>query len=406
MRSKPVTLLLPILLVLLVSSSASAASLILAWDRATDRLTTGYILSYGTVSGVYDTEVDVGFVTSYEVKGLADGTTYFFVVRAYDAKRQTSEMSREVSGLTPGVRKQTPPPPPPPPPPSNGNLRGALRSDRFIDLAWTAPTDYIVTGYRVEVGTAPGHTGFSALTRELGITFDIADLPAATYYIRLRELVNGAFRDPSNELVIQANGPPTDGPPNNDSNQCSAAPGPPRQFVAGSQGALVRLGWQRGAGDSPSAYVLQVGSAPGRQDIITLPLPGAATLMEAMAATGRYALRMTASNACGMSLWGAEAVLDVGTESRNLPGAPQSLTHEVAGDLVSLTWAPPVTGDPVTRYVIEAETGGLTYAFDTGSTLTTFTNANTAPGRYVVRVRAGNSAGLGPASVAVTVVVP
>jgi hypothetical protein len=403
MRSKPVVLLLPILLVLLCGSSASAASLILAWDRPTDNLTVGYKLSYGTVSGVYDSEVDVGLVTSYEVKGLADGTTYFFVVRAYDAKRQTSEMSREVSGLTPGLRKQTPPPPPPP---LNGNLRGALRSDRFIDLAWTAPTDYIVTGYRVEVGTVPGHTGFSALIKELGITFDVADLPAATYYIRLRELVDGVFRDPSNEVVIQSNGPPTDGPPNQDLNQCSAAPGAPRQFVAASQGALVRLGWERGAGDAPSAYVLQVGSSPGRQDIIALPLPGAATRMEAMAGNGRYALRMTAANECGMSVWGAEAVLDVGTESRNLPRAPRSLTHQVAGDLVRLTWAPPLTGDPATRYVIEAETGGVTYAFDTGNTLTTFTNANTPPGRYVVRVRAGNSAGLGPASMPVTVVVP
>ena len=397
MRSKPVVLLLPVLLVLLFHSSASAASLTLAWDRATDRLTVGYILSYGTASGVYDREVDVGFVTSYEVKELADGTTYFFVVRAYDAKRLTSEMSREVSGLTTGVRKELPRP-------STGSLTGGLRSDRFIDLAWTAPTGYIVTGYRVEVGTAPGRTDFSALIRELGITFDIADLPAARYYIRFRELVDGAFRDPSNEVMIATTGPPTDGPPITDSMPCK--PGAPRQFVADSEGALVRLGWQRGAGDSPSAYVLQVGSSPGRQDIVTLPLPGWATHMEAMAAVGRYALRMTAANECGMSLWGAEAVVDVGTGSRSLPGAPQSLTHEVAGDLVSLTWAPPVTGDPVTRYVIEAETGGLTYAFDTGSTLTMFTNANTPPGRYVVRVRARNGAGLGPASGAVTVVVP
>ncbi len=41
-----------------------------------------YIIKYGTATGVYDTEIQLGNVTSHTVTGLTNGTKYFFVVTA------------------------------------------------------------------------------------------------------------------------------------------------------------------------------------------------------------------------------------------------------------------------------------------------------------------------------------
>jgi hypothetical protein len=75
-----------------------AATLTLAWDPD-GAGATGYILSYGTQSGVYTQHINVGNQTQYAVTGLADGTTYYFVVQAYNAVG-TSDPSVEVVGQT------------------------------------------------------------------------------------------------------------------------------------------------------------------------------------------------------------------------------------------------------------------------------------------------------------------
>jgi len=77
-----------------------AAELTLAWDPPIDGVTTGYILLYGTAPRSYSQQLDVGNTTSYAVKNLLAGTTYYFAVRAYDATGVTSDPSAEVSGTT------------------------------------------------------------------------------------------------------------------------------------------------------------------------------------------------------------------------------------------------------------------------------------------------------------------
>src|SRR5689334_18091533 len=73
--------------------SSIAAELTLAWDPPSDGITTGYIVLYGTAPHTYSQQVDVGNTTSYVVKNLLDGTTYYFAVRAYDATGATSDLS-------------------------------------------------------------------------------------------------------------------------------------------------------------------------------------------------------------------------------------------------------------------------------------------------------------------------
>ena len=96
-RSKWWSVALAVCALLGVSNVAHAASMMLAWDPDDD--TTGYVLSYGTESGVYSSHIDVGNQTQYVVDGLAGDTTYYFVVQAYNAAG-TGTASDEISGQT------------------------------------------------------------------------------------------------------------------------------------------------------------------------------------------------------------------------------------------------------------------------------------------------------------------
>jgi hypothetical protein len=85
----------------------------------------------------------------------------------------------------------------------------------------------------------------------------------------------------------------------------------------------------------------------------------------------------------------------------SIPGAPSSLAATSAGSGVTLTWAAPASGSPPSQYVIEAgSTTGLADLanFSTGTTSTTFSTSGVGAGRYYVRVRSSNAAGVSAVS--------
>jgi hypothetical protein len=87
--------------------------------------------------------------------------------------------------------------------------------------------------------------------------------------------------------------------------------------------------------------------------------------------------------------------------SAAVPGVPRDLAATVFGSTLTLTWNPPVSGDPPAAYVIEAGSmsGGVDVAnFSTGSTATTFSATVAGGGTFFIRVRAANAAGVSPPS--------
>jgi hypothetical protein len=84
------------LLLLALSTSASAAPITLAWDAVSDADLAGYKLYYGYASREYSVHVDVGKYITTEMSGLEDASIYYFAVTAYDTAGNESGFSNEV----------------------------------------------------------------------------------------------------------------------------------------------------------------------------------------------------------------------------------------------------------------------------------------------------------------------
>ena len=85
-----------------------AKDITLEWDPNTEPDLGGYIVHYGTESGVYDHSLDVGNFTSAVISGLDPDLEYYFAVSAYNIEGEVSALSNEVTtDLTPSAQYQS-----------------------------------------------------------------------------------------------------------------------------------------------------------------------------------------------------------------------------------------------------------------------------------------------------------
>ncbi|HKB07864.1 MAG TPA: fibronectin type III domain-containing protein, partial [Candidatus Polarisedimenticolia bacterium] len=85
------------LLALSVDSIRAATVVQLTWDANTEPDLAGYRIRYGVAPSTPTQMIDVGLVTSYSIMNLTAGTTYYFVVTAYDQAGNESQRSNEVA---------------------------------------------------------------------------------------------------------------------------------------------------------------------------------------------------------------------------------------------------------------------------------------------------------------------
>ena len=267
------------------------------------------------------------------------------------------------------------------------NLRARPRGG-VTEFTWDAPVAS-PTGYVVEAGLASGQT---AGTLPLGnaTSFSIA-VPAGSYYVRVRTTgaASGA-EEVTNEILVTGG--------------CTVAPAPPTNLASAVNGTALSFSWT--APDAlVNSYTLSAGSAPGLNDIATVPLAGELTSIAGLVPPGTYFVRLTAANACGASGPSGEVAVTVGAPDP-LPAAPTNVTATVTGSTVTLAWTPP--SGVVTGYVVEGGTGvGLANigAVRVGA-VTSLAIPGAPPGVYVLRVRALTSAGSGAPSADVVARVP
>jgi hypothetical protein len=94
-------------LLLATSLPMNAGTIGVRWDPA--QHAAGYRIYYGQTSGQYSNSVDVGNVVEADIGGLADCTTYYLAVKAYNAAGESVEFSNEISGWSrPEISSFTP----------------------------------------------------------------------------------------------------------------------------------------------------------------------------------------------------------------------------------------------------------------------------------------------------------
>lgn len=83
--------------------SSGSGTARLSWDASTGTDIAGYKIYLATTSGAYGTPIATTStdVTTYTITGLATGTTYFFVVTAFNLNGTESLFSNEVSKIIP-----------------------------------------------------------------------------------------------------------------------------------------------------------------------------------------------------------------------------------------------------------------------------------------------------------------
>ena len=103
MRNLAVVISGSVMLFLGLASHAEAlGSVSLQWDPNPEPNIAGYHLFVGPTSGNYTQQIDVGNTTTATVSNLVNGSTYFFVVTAYNTATMESPPSNEVSATVGG----------------------------------------------------------------------------------------------------------------------------------------------------------------------------------------------------------------------------------------------------------------------------------------------------------------
>jgi chitodextrinase len=165
-----------------------------------------YNVYEGTSSGG-ESRRDLVTGTTFQVKGLASGTTYYFEVTAVDPAGKESGPSNEAQATTL---------------PSGGGsaaptgLTARAVSSSEVDLSWTAPGGGAAAGYYVYDGSSSnGESGPVNADPVTGTTFRVTGLHGGTtYYFKVTAVDAGKESGFSNEAqattptLVPAPGPP------------------------------------------------------------------------------------------------------------------------------------------------------------------------------------------------------
>lgn len=279
------------------------------------------------------------------------------------------------------------------PPGAAFNLTSTITATGIV-ISWSSPTSGgAATGYLLDGGVSPGTTAATLPSATTSLT--LPQLPAGTYYIRIRATNAFGIGPSSSELTLVVGGGGV------------VTPQPPTSPFAWTAGGRLTFTWSAPTtGLTPTDYVLEAGTAIGLSNIAVIPVSGRAFSFEGVP-PGFYFLRVRSRVGGAVSTPTADVMINVGNVPAP-PSPPQNLSHSRVGATVTFTWSAPAIGT-ATSYILEAGTAaGLSNitSFNTGSAAATFVVPGVPPGTYYVRVRAVNALGAGPVSNERTVVVP
>lgn len=176
------------------------------------------------------------------------------------------------------------------PPSAPLNLSGSA-SGSTVTLNWSAPiSPDLATSYIVEAGSSPGASNLVVFdTASTATTLTAADVPAGTYFLRVRAKNSSGVSTPSNEIAITVSG----GTP--------CIPGPPTGLSASVNGTSVAFTWTAPGGVcAPIGYNLIAGSSPGASNLANVAVDAASTSFAATGVPlGTYFVRVVSRSSSG-----------------------------------------------------------------------------------------------------------
>jgi hypothetical protein len=184
-----------------------------------------------------------------------------------------------------------------------GGLPPSVTSSSTVTISWTAPGIGTALSYVIEASGTPGGPANLANfnTGNAATTLVVPDVPAGTYYIRVRAVSSCGTSAPSSEeqLMVAAANPAN----------CTSAP---RNLAPSVSGNTVSLTWAAPATGAPTSYVVQAGSGTGGANLTNFDTNSTATtLVASNLATGNYYVRVYGKNTCGLSPPSNEILLAV-----------------------------------------------------------------------------------------------
>jgi hypothetical protein len=169
-------------------------------------------------------------------------------------------------------------------------------------VVWTPPSTGVLAGYQLEAGSAPGQADLGIVTvanTQTSLTFD--NVPAGTYYVRVRSLGAGGPSPASNEIGVSIGG-----------SDCVESPGPPIGLTAALNGREVMLSWAAAAGSHGRiTFQIEAGNSSGAANLAIVTVDGTQRSFRVQAPPGRYFVRLRSRNACGASGPSDEIVVTV-----------------------------------------------------------------------------------------------
>ncbi|AGL16845.1 fibronectin type III domain-containing protein [Actinoplanes sp. N902-109] len=285
------------------------------------------------------------------VTGLINGTSYDVQVRAVnEAGAGPATASVTVTpGTTPGAPTGL----------------AATRGDASATVTFTPPADTggsPVTGYQVSTDDGRTYQDLPADRTINGLTNGV------TYPLRVRAVTRYGPGSASGRALVTPAGLP-------------GAPANPVASAGDGQAVLMFTAPDDG-GDAITGYQVSIDGGGFRD------LPGDNTINGLTNGT-TYTLRVRAVNTVGAGPASASTTV---TPAAGLPGAPSGLTAMRGNASITVAFTPPA--GPVTGYDTTVDGGATWQPLPTDNRITGLTNGTA----YVVRVRARNTTGPGPAS--------
>jgi titin len=313
-------------------------------------------------------------LTSYNVTGLANGTTTYLRVSAINGAG---------NGLPTGAVTVTPLTT------SSAPLSlVATPGNTQVALAWAAPLDNggsAITGYTIQVSSNSGAT-WSTMANVVGTTYTATGLTNGTSY---------AFR------VLAVNGGGAGSASAPDVAVPFAAASGVRNLVATAADGQLTASWQApssNGGSAISSYRVAYSTDGGTTFSADVVVTGTTAVITGLTNGTAVVVRVIPVNAGG----NGAAVTSAPATPRTVAGASTSVVATAGNGQVSLTWIAPTDngGSAITGYHVERAVGsaGPWTRIATVATTTYVTTGLTNGTTYAFRILTTNSAGAGAAT--------